>query len=64
MVDVFWWRAENDRPNLTEQLCQFLQGRVPPPTLVAFNPDLHTLAEEEVKEVLYKHTLGGRPVRL
>jgi hypothetical protein len=41
-----------------------LQGRVPRAKLVAFDPNARMLSAEEVEEVLYKRTLGGRRVRL
>jgi hypothetical protein len=66
MIKV-WWRtgfAAKPDQNLTEGLRLYLQGRVPSPTLAAFDPGYRTLSDDETDEILNRRTLGGRPVRL
>ncbi len=66
MIEVWWCTGQPERPqeNLTETLRLFLDGRVPPATLVTFDPDYRTLSDDEATEVMNKRTLGGQPVRL
>ena len=65
-IDVWWNTGKAERPheNLTETMRLYLEGRVRPPTLVAFDPEYRTLSDDEATEVLNKRTLGGRPVHL
>ncbi len=64
MIGIWWRRAEKEHHNVTEPLRQFLEGRVPPPPLVTFDPEYRALSDHEATEALTQGTLGGRPVHL